>query len=35
MEWAAKTMEELREKSSGFTGEQTGTEVIGEFREKN
>ncbi|MDD5622255.1 MAG: ribbon-helix-helix domain-containing protein [Actinomycetota bacterium] len=34
MEWAAKTMERLREKSDGFTGEKTGTEVIREFREK-
>jgi len=34
MEWAAKTMEELRKKSNGFIDGKTGTEVIREFREK-
>ncbi len=34
MEWAVKTMEKLRKKSSGFTGRKTGAEVIREFREK-
>ncbi|HEY4662242.1 MAG TPA: ribbon-helix-helix domain-containing protein [Candidatus Humimicrobiaceae bacterium] len=34
MEWAAKTMKDLREKNIGFAGGKTGTEVIREFREK-
>lgn len=34
MDWAAKTMEELRRKSTGFSGGKTGTEVIREFRER-
>ncbi|PIU28477.1 MAG: hypothetical protein COT09_04795 [Candidatus Hydromicrobium americanum] len=34
MEWAAKTMEELRKKSDGFIDGKAGTEVIREFREK-
>jgi metal-responsive CopG/Arc/MetJ family transcriptional regulator len=35
MEWAAKKMEELRKKSSGFIDGKTGAEVIREFRERN
>lgn len=34
MEWAAKTMEELRKKGNGFIDGKAGTEVIREFREK-
>ncbi len=34
MEWAAKAMEKLREKSNGFVGGKTASEVIREFREK-
>ena len=34
IKWAVKKMEELREKSSGFTGGITAANVIREFREK-
>ena len=35
MEWAAKKMEKLRKKSTGFIDGKTGTEVIREFRERS
>jgi metal-responsive CopG/Arc/MetJ family transcriptional regulator len=35
MDWAAKKMEELRGKSTGFIDKKTGTEVIREFRERS
>ncbi len=33
MEWAVKTMKDLREKNIGFAGGKAGMEVIREFRE--